>query len=163
TTTQTDKTNECFQAKPAVIHVTKAADAASVSAGAPIGFTVTVSNSGTGTAKGVTLSDALPGGNAAHPVHWTIDGSTGNPASFAKTPDGGTVVAGSPISFTITVHNGGPGTATNVNIDDTLPAGFTWAENPDKTECAIASGALHCVIASLANGASFSVTVSAPT
>jgi len=234
TTTQTDKTNECFQAKPAVIHVAKAADAASVSAGTPIGFTVTVSNSGTGTAKGVTLSDALPGGNVAHPVHWTIDGSTGNPASFAisgadgsqqltlagqpitlaagasltvhvtaattslncatydntasvsttndsqdsanasaqvlcpslsitKTPDGGSVVAGSPISFTITVHNSGPGTATSVNIDDTLPAGFTWAENPDKTECAIASGALHCDIASLANGASFSVTVSAPT
>lgn len=234
TTTQTDKTNECFQAKPAVIHVSKTADAASVSAGAPIGFTVTVSNSGTGGAKGVTLSDALPGGNVAHPVHWTIDGSTGNPASFAisgadggqqltlagqpitmaagaslsvhivastnsqncatydnkadvnttndgqdsasastqvlcpslsitKTPDGGTVVAGSPISFTITVHNGGPGAASNVDIDDTLPAGFAWAENPDKTECAISSGSLHCDIASLASGASFSVTVSAPT
>jgi uncharacterized repeat protein (TIGR01451 family) len=234
TTTQTDKTNECFQAKPATIDVTKTADAASVSAGSPIGFTVTVSNTGTGGAKGVTLTDALPGGNVAHPVHWIIDPAVGNPASFAlsgadgsqqltlagqpismaagasltvhvkadttsqncatfnntadvattndssdsasasthvlcpslsisKTPDGGSVVAGSPISFTITVHNGGPGGATNVDIDDTLPAGFTWAENPDKAECAISSGALHCDIASLANGASFSVTLSAPT
>jgi uncharacterized repeat protein (TIGR01451 family)/fimbrial isopeptide formation D2 family protein len=234
TTTQTDKTNECFQAKPAAIHVTKTADAATVSAGAPIGFTVTVSNSGTGTAKGVTLSDALPGGNVAHPVHWTIDPVVGNPAAFAisgadgsqqltlagqpitlaagasltvhvtattnagqcatynntasvtttndsqdsasastrvlcpsltisKTPDGGTVVAGSPISFTITVHNGGPGAATNVDIDDVLPAGFAWAENPNLAECAISTGKLHCDLATLAAGADFSVTVSAPT
>ena len=83
--------------------------------------------------------------------------------SISKTPDGGTVVAGSPISFTITVHNGGPGAATNVDIDDVLPAGFAWAENPDVAACAISTGKLHCDLATLAAGADFSVTVSAPT
>ncbi len=86
--------------------------------------------------------------------------------TISKTPDGGTVNAGSPISFTITVSNSnapGTGTATNVDIDDTLPPGFEWAENPDKAECTIVSNVLHCDIASLAPGASFSVTVTSPT
>ncbi len=176
------------------IHVNKTADAASVSAGTAIGFTVTVSNTGAGNATGVTLSDALPGGNAAHPVHWTVDGATGNPSAFSitgsdgsqqltlagqpismaagasltvhvtagtsatscttydntatasatndgsdhhsasttvlcpsmgvtKTADAGTVSAGQPIGYTVTVSNGGPGDATGVTLDDALPGG----------------------------------------
>src|ERR1035437_969429 len=66
----------------AAIKVTKTADAASVSAGTNIGFTVTVENTGLGEAKGVELKDALPGGNTLTPVTWAIDGSTGNPTSF---------------------------------------------------------------------------------
>jgi uncharacterized repeat protein (TIGR01451 family) len=42
------------------IQIVKTADAAQVNAGDPIGFTLTVSNSGTGAAKGVSLSDPLP-------------------------------------------------------------------------------------------------------
>ena len=67
------------------LQLTKTADAASVSAGDPIGYTVTISNAGLGTATGVTLADSLPGGNAAAPVHWVIDPATGNPASFSIT------------------------------------------------------------------------------
>ena len=47
--------------------ITKTADAASVSAGDPIGFTITVTNSGQGVAKGVALDDPLPSG-----VTWAI-------------------------------------------------------------------------------------------
>src|SRR5439155_737769 len=42
------------------IHIVKTADAAQVNAGDPIGFTLTVFNTGSGDAKGVTLSDPLP-------------------------------------------------------------------------------------------------------
>jgi uncharacterized repeat protein (TIGR01451 family) len=46
-----------------VIHITKTANPAGpVSAGDPIGFDITVSNSGPGTATGVTVSDPLPAG-----------------------------------------------------------------------------------------------------
>lgn len=180
------------------IHVNKTAKAASVSAGTQIGFTVTVSNSGPGDATGVTLTDPLPGGNAATPVHWTIDtqnpsntftitgadghqslgfvggsislangGSvsvsivastsgtscalydntanvtTGNDGSdsheatetvlcpsmgVTKTSDAGTVSAGQPIGYTVTVSNGGPGDATGVTLADSLPGGN--AANP---------------------------------
>ena len=102
TTSHSNNSTECFQAKPAEVHVTKTADAASVSAGDPIGFTVTVSNSGTGTAKGVTLDDVLPAGNAPHPVHWVIDSSKFDYGSFAISGADGSqslALAGQPISL----------------------------------------------------------------
>jgi uncharacterized repeat protein (TIGR01451 family) len=86
--------------------------------------------------------------------------------TISKTPDGGTVTAGDYASFTITVTNNGPGAATNVDIDDTLPAGpggLVWGESPDLPECSVVGDLLHCNIASLADDASFSVTVRALT
>jgi uncharacterized repeat protein (TIGR01451 family) len=95
---------------PASVTVTKTADAPSVSAGEQIGFTVTIHNGGTGTAHGVTLTDLLPGGTPG-PVHWVIDGSTGNPAAFAISGADGSqslTLAGQPIDLaagaTLTVH-----------------------------------------------------------
>src|SRR5207247_65578 len=55
-----DQASASITCHGASIHVVKTADAASVNAGDPIGFTVTVSNTGSGTAAGVTLSDPLP-------------------------------------------------------------------------------------------------------
>jgi uncharacterized repeat protein (TIGR01451 family) len=66
----TNKTSECFRVVRAAIDVEKTADAAAVNAGEQIGFTVTLSNSGDGTAKGIDFSDALPGGDG---VNWSID------------------------------------------------------------------------------------------
>lgn len=83
--------------------------------------------------------------------------------TIEKTPDGEVISAGEEISFTVTVTNNGAGSAANVVIDDVLPAGFAWAEDPDLSACAITLGALHCDVGDLAPTASFSVTVSAPT
>ena len=57
----------------ASIHITKTADASPVNAGTNIGFLLTVSNSGPGTAHGVVLTDTLPT-NAG--LSWTVDGGT---------------------------------------------------------------------------------------
>jgi uncharacterized repeat protein (TIGR01451 family)/fimbrial isopeptide formation D2 family protein len=54
----------------AEINVTKTADDAAVQAGSQIGFTVTLSNGGTGTAEGIAFSDDLPGGPG---ISWSID------------------------------------------------------------------------------------------
>jgi uncharacterized repeat protein (TIGR01451 family) len=64
------------------LHISKTADDASVSAGDPIGFTVTVSNSGPGTATGVTLSDPLPAGSG---VSWSISPAYSGPGTCAIT------------------------------------------------------------------------------
>ena len=48
----------------------KTADASPVNAGDPIGFTVTIQNTGTGLAKGATGTDTLPAG-----ITWAIDGA----------------------------------------------------------------------------------------
>ncbi|MGE5297637.1 MAG: hypothetical protein ACM3KM_00550 [Acidobacteriaceae bacterium] len=77
----------------------------------------------------------------------------------AKTP----INSGDTASFTITTSNAGPGTATNVVTTDTLPGGLAWTENPDNANCVIANGVLTCTYATMAEGASDSVTVQAVT
>ena len=70
------------------VTVTKTADSATITPGQTAGFTVTITNSGTATATGVTLSDPLPAG-VGDDVVWTINTSknTGNyvPADFVIT------------------------------------------------------------------------------
>ena len=56
----TDQSTASTCVAAAVIRIVKTADAAEVNAGEPIGFTLTVFNTGTGDAHGVTLSDTLP-------------------------------------------------------------------------------------------------------
>jgi len=60
------------------VSIVKTADAATVDAGATIGFTVTASNAdvaGTGTATGVVIDDPLPSGSG---VDWTIESGPAN-------------------------------------------------------------------------------------
>src|SRR6185369_11890183 len=79
------------------IKVEKTADAASVSAGDQIGFTVTVSNIGTGNAAGLSFTDALPAG-----LTWTIDPlSTGWSIAGGNLVYSGTTLAA---SASTTVH-----------------------------------------------------------
>jgi uncharacterized repeat protein (TIGR01451 family) len=59
---------------PPGLQITKAVDDSPVSAGEQIGFTVGVKNSGTGTAKSVTLDDPLP---TSAGFSWSIDNYTG--------------------------------------------------------------------------------------
>jgi uncharacterized repeat protein (TIGR01451 family) len=69
------------------LSATKVADADVVSAGEPIGFTITVSNSdkaGTGTAYDVQLSDLLPFKNGGT-VDWEIDPAYAGPGTCAIT------------------------------------------------------------------------------
>jgi uncharacterized repeat protein (TIGR01451 family) len=54
-----------------------------------------------------------------------------------------TVSSGDTIRFKVLVWNPGPGVADSVTLADTLPnGGLTWCEDPDNTDCAIASGIL---------------------
>jgi uncharacterized repeat protein (TIGR01451 family) len=58
---------------PAHVMITKTADAATVTAGNNIGFTLTVTNSGTGVAHGVVVTDTLPTNPG---TSWTVNGGT---------------------------------------------------------------------------------------
>jgi uncharacterized repeat protein (TIGR01451 family)/choice-of-anchor A domain-containing protein len=61
--------------------ITKVPDSASVVAGNPIGFTLTISNPGAGTATGLTLTDPLPPGGSEF-FNWKIDTGIDNPIDF---------------------------------------------------------------------------------
>ena len=99
------------------IHIVKTADAPEVSAGSPIGFTLTVYNDGAGDATGVKLSDTLPT-NAG--LSWSIDSQGAGWASSCSIAggvlscggaDGVTVPAGTTLAgSTFTVHITSPTT-----------------------------------------------------
>jgi uncharacterized repeat protein (TIGR01451 family) len=75
-----------------------------------------------------------------------------------------TITAGDTAAFTLTVTNVGNLAASTVALSDTLPdSGLVWSENPDAAQCSISGGVLTCAVATLAAGASFSVTVEAET
>lgn len=210
------------------IRIAKTADAAWVNAGDSIGFTITVTNAGSGNAYGVSVSDPLP---AAPGVSWSIDGGTAaascsiaagtlgcalgtvsagasrtvhvtsattaqscgrldNTASVTttndgqasasastevrcaaididKTADAGTVSAGDPIGFLLTVRNTGAGSAYGVSVTDPLPAaaGLSWTIDGGTAAgaCAIGGGTLTCSLGTMASGASATVHVASPT
>src|SRR5262249_10183119 len=70
----TNQTTECFQVLPANVTIDKTADDGSVSAGDPIGFTLSWGNAGAGKATGVVVTDNLPAGGD---LDWSIAGSAG--------------------------------------------------------------------------------------
>jgi uncharacterized repeat protein (TIGR01451 family)/fimbrial isopeptide formation D2 family protein len=88
--------------------------------------------------------------------------------TVAKTPDGGTVTAGDPATFTIVVTNLGPGAATGVTLTDNLPAGYTWTlGGADAADCSINTvpnpDVLSCNFGTLADDETRTITLSAPT
>src|SRR5206468_1700702 len=124
-----DSDSDSIDVRAAGIDVAKTADDPSVSAGDPIGFTITVTNPGPGTACAATVADS-PVDNTAH-VSTSNDGSADDTASVTvlgtqiaieKTADDPSVSAGDPIGFTIKVTNPGPGNAYNVTVNDPLPS-----------------------------------------
>ena len=88
---------------------------------------------------------------------------------ITKKADAGSVSAGDPIGYTITVSNGGPGTAFDVLMHDTLPTdpGLNWSieSTTGGWDCAIAAGELTCGGQGfdLASGDSASVHITSPT
>ena len=205
------------------LNITKIADDQSVSAGDPVGYTITVTNNGQGTAKNVVVSDTLPTNGG---LNWSIDGGTGaqdcsitngvltctfpsiapgasvtvhltspttaatcgevvNSASatssndgspstgpvtitvdcpdvqVVKTADNGTISAGDTAAFTIVVTNNGPGVAKHVTLSDTLPVGVDWQQ--DNADCSITTGVLSCDFGNLASGASRTIHVTGKT
>jgi uncharacterized repeat protein (TIGR01451 family) len=76
----------CYHANPVpAIAITKTADAPSVSAGTPIGFTVKVTSTGSATATSVALNDPLPPGPVNSGVNWTINPAYTSPGSCSIT------------------------------------------------------------------------------
>jgi uncharacterized repeat protein (TIGR01451 family) len=92
--------------------------------------------------------------------------------TVVKTPDGGSVQASQTATFSVTVSNLGPGTATDVTLDDPLAGGFDWSLGAISGDTAgvvcqingsVGNEVLSCADPSMAPGEDFTVSVSAPT
>src|SRR5204863_196435 len=80
--------------------------------------------------------------------------------SLTKTVDYSTPNVGQTITFTITLKNDGPDTATNVAVTDALPSGLTFISS-DQTSYDPSSSDNVWNIASLASGSSVVLNVKA--
>jgi uncharacterized repeat protein (TIGR01451 family) len=70
------------------------------------------------------------------------------------------VNAGSPITYTLTVTNGGPSAASGVTVTNTLPAGVgLLSMAPSQGQCSIAGIVVTCNLGGLASGATATVTI----
>lgn len=112
-------------------------------------------------------------GTNTNTVDTTVTGCStppppGSPAlTITKTADATTVLAGSPIGFTITVNSTGLATATGVTLSDPLPsgAGISWsvAGGSGAGQCSITGNSLSCNFGDMGAGTSKSVHVTSPT
>ena len=67
--------------------------------------------------------------------------------AIVKTVTSGPVVAGQPVTYALTVTNGGPSDADNVVITDTAPAGTSWASAAlPGGACTITGADLTCIL-----------------
>jgi len=94
--------------------ITKVADAVTTTAGSPVGFTITVGNTGDGAADGATLTDPLPPFTGAS---WSISPAYAGPGTCT--------LAGSSPSETLSCALGtlAPGATATVHVVATTPVG----------------------------------------
>ena len=80
--------------------------------------------------------------------------------AITKTDSVDPVVAGNPLGYTLTVTNTGPDTATDVVVEDALPAGVIFGSaTPSQGTCSEAGGVVSCDLGDLASGASATVLI----
>jgi uncharacterized repeat protein (TIGR01451 family) len=79
--------------------------------------------------------------------------------SITKTATPNPVTVGASLTYTLTIANHGPNDATDVIVDDTLPAGVSFVSiTPSQGTCA-GTSSISCNLGSLANGASATVSI----
>jgi uncharacterized repeat protein (TIGR01451 family) len=81
--------------------------------------------------------------------------------SIIKSDSPDPVTVGDTLTYTLTITNNGPDTATNVVVTDTLPNSVTFnSAVPSQGSCSEAGGIVTCDLGNLANGAQATVTIS---
>jgi uncharacterized repeat protein (TIGR01451 family) len=127
-------------------------------------------NSGNTTASDVIGFGSTNVGAASVPMsetfsaatNWSVAGASVMPlqADVGVTVNpGGAVPLGNNLTYTITVTNNGPTTATGVTLTDTLAAGLVLVSaTPSQGSCS-GSAPISCPLGTLAGGASATVTV----
>jgi len=115
----------------------------------------TITNSASVTSDTLASPDPFPGNNST-----TENTTVIQPAadlSISKSDDVDPIVAGNPLTYTVTVNNAGPQTAANVVVTDTLPAGVTFIST---TGCINdPNGVPTCNLGSIASGSSKQFTI----
>ncbi len=109
-----------------------------------------------------STNDPTPGNNSGSAVVNVDPPNADLGVTANATP--GPVTTGTPVSYTFTITNGGPATATGVTFNAPIPAGLTFTSSvPSTPTCTFAAGALSCNLGSINNGNFVTVTINATT
>ncbi|MTD14814.1 DUF11 domain-containing protein [Nakamurella sp. YIM 132087] len=100
----------------------------------------------TGSASSTT-TDPVPGNNSSTA---TVTVQTSADLSLTKVGDPNPVVAGDQVTYTLTVGNAGPSTATGASISDPLPTGVIFSSSADG--CTVSSGTVTCPVGTVPVG-----------
>jgi len=136
-----------------------------ISSGGSVNITIIVTPTSTGTAVNtvaVTGDENDPDTNnnsdtentAVDPVPQSAD------LSIVKTDSPDPVIVNQQLTYTLTVTNTGPDTATNVVVTDTLPGGSVFGSaTAEQGSCGEAAGVVTCNLGNIADGDSVIITI----
>ena len=80
--------------------------------------------------------------------------------SIVKTGTPNPVTEGTPLTYTLTVTNNGPASATNVTVADTLPSVLSYlSSTTTQGSCSEAGGTVSCLLGTMANAATATITI----
>lgn len=162
--TATSTQGSCTQAGRTVT-----CDLGALTSGEAASVTITVTPVAVGTDQTITNSavvtsdetDTNPGNNS-QTEQTTVNVVAPPRADLAltKTDSPDPVAVGNPLTYTLSVSNNGPDTATGTTVTDSLPGSVAFVSaNPTQGTCAHSGGVVICDIGSVNSGATATVTI----
>ncbi len=80
--------------------------------------------------------------------------------AIVKTGTPNPVTEGTPLTYTLTVTNNGPASATNVTVTDTLPSVVTYlSTSTTQGSCSEAGGTVTCLLGTMANAVTATISI----
>jgi len=90
----------------------------------------------------------------------TVANANSADVAIVKTASPNPVTEGTLLTYTLTVTNNGPASATNVTATDTLPSVLTYlSATPSQGSCSEAAGTVTCLLGTMANAGTATITI----
>jgi uncharacterized repeat protein (TIGR01451 family) len=108
-----------------------------------------------------TATNVVPG-ETSNTAGATVIVANANSADMAITKTGtpNPVTEGTPLTYTLTVTNNGPASATTVTVQDTLPTSLTYLSSTTTVgTCSEAGGTVACQLGTMADAAVATITI----